>query len=162
MKTTSCGILVCNAQDELLLCHATGTSFWDIPKGCAEAGESPLQTALREAAEECGLAFAPGDLLELGHFPYRAGKDLHLYAALIDRVDTARCRCHTQFRDRFGRLRSEMDDFAWVPFDALPERCAKSMSALLTGRLPIETVGRRLRERARVAVPRWWNDGAAT
>ena len=31
MKTTSCGILVCNADEELLLCHATGTSRWDIP-----------------------------------------------------------------------------------------------------------------------------------
>src|SRR5688500_19098782 len=31
MKTTSSGILVCNAQSELLLCHATGGGYWDIP-----------------------------------------------------------------------------------------------------------------------------------
>lgn len=162
MKTTSCGILVCNPRDELLLCHATGTSYWDIPKGGAEAGESVLQTALREAEEECGLVFAPKDLLELGHFSYRPGKDLHLYAVLIERVDTAGCQCHTRFRDRFGRLRFEMDAFAWVPFSQLTQRCAKRMAALLTGDLPIQQVAERLRQRGQIAQPRWRNADAAS
>lgn len=162
MKTTSCGILVCSPQDELLLCHATGTSYWDIPKGGAEASESVLETALREAAEECGLVFAPEDLLELGHFSYRPGKDLHLYAVLIERLDTARCQCHTRFRDRFGRLRFEMDGFAWVPFGELAQRCAKNMNTLLTGDLPIRQVAERLRERGRIAQPRSWNADAAS
>lgn len=160
MKTTSCGILVCNPHDELLLCHATGTSYWDIPKGSAEAGESALQTALREAAEECSLVFAPDDLLELGRFVYRPGKDLHLYAVLIERLDTRGCRCHTQFRDRFGRLRAEMDGFAWVPFAELPRHCAKSMNALLARSVPMAGVAERLRQRGHIASPRWWNDPA--
>lgn len=29
--------------------------FWDLPKGKAEKGESPGQTAIREVEEECGL-----------------------------------------------------------------------------------------------------------
>ncbi|HLL12003.1 MAG TPA: NUDIX domain-containing protein, partial [Rubrivivax sp.] len=45
----SCGILVFNPKIELLLGHATGSARWDIPKGIAEEGESPLAAALREA-----------------------------------------------------------------------------------------------------------------
>jgi len=155
MKTTSCGILVCNAQAELLLCHATGGRHWDIPKGAGEAGESPLATARRETAEECGLLFAPADLLELGHFAYRPTKDLHLYAALTERLDTRRCHCSTDFRDRFGRELPEMDAFAWVSFAEVPMRCAKSMAALLDGPLPLPAVLQRLQAEHRIVEPGW-------
>jgi len=155
MKTTSCGILICTAQAELLLCHATGGRHWDIPKGAGEAGESPLATARRETAEECGLLFAPADLLELGHFAYRPAKDLHLYAALTERLDTRRCHCSTGFRDRFGRELPEMDAFAWVPFGEVPTRCAKSMAALLGGPLALAGVLQRLQAEHRIVEPRW-------
>ena len=87
MKSLSAGILVLNPHSELLLCHATGTVVWDIPKGGGDAGESTLATAIRETAEETGLRFAPEELLDLGHFSYRPTKDLHLYAALRERFD---------------------------------------------------------------------------
>lgn len=157
MKTTSSGILVCNAQSQLLLCHATGGSYWDIPKGAIEAGESALQTALRETAEECGLVFDADDLLDLGLMRYRPAKDLHLFGALTGPVDASRCRCSTRFRDRFGRERLEMDDFEWVGFAEVPRRCAKSMVALLAGPLPLADVLRRLQQRGRVAAPAWGN-----
>lgn len=32
---------------------------WDLPKGKREAGETPLENALREVSEECGLKQAP-------------------------------------------------------------------------------------------------------
>jgi len=160
MKTTSCGIVICHAGAELLMCHATGTAHWDVPKGSGEAGETTLQTAIREAAEECALVFSPEELLELGRFHYRPAKDLHLYAALTERVDTARCRCSTRFRDRFGRDRPEMDAFAWVPFAEVPARCAKNLAALLTSALPLPDVLARLREHGRAARPRW-QDAAA-
>jgi hypothetical protein len=34
--TTSCGTIIVNPEGKILLCHATGTSFWDIPKGRRE------------------------------------------------------------------------------------------------------------------------------
>jgi 8-oxo-dGTP pyrophosphatase MutT (NUDIX family) len=147
MKRTSCGILVFDDQAELLLCHATGTARWDIPKGLNDEGESPMQTAIREAAEETGLAFEPADLLDLGHHAYRPGKDLHLYAAMIDRIDPVRCICTSRFVDAYGRTRPEMDAFAWVPFGELPARCAKNMSKLLTQAISLPDVLQRLRAR---------------
>jgi putative (di)nucleoside polyphosphate hydrolase len=153
MKTTSCGILVCNPQDELLLCHATGTLRWDIPKGHGEAGESTQQTALRETAEETGLVFQPDELMELGHFAYRRDKDLWLYAALTERFDVSRCHCRAEFRDRFGRMRPEMDAFEWTAFTRVGERCARNMSLLLTERLSLPDVLARLTGWGRIARP---------
>ena len=38
----------------LLLWH--GGKYWNFPKGHVESGETPLEAALREAAEEAGLS----------------------------------------------------------------------------------------------------------
>lgn len=47
------GGLVRNPKGELLVIFRRGK--WDLPKGKAEKGESPEETALREVEEECGL-----------------------------------------------------------------------------------------------------------
>ena len=44
----SCGVLLFNEHDQLLLAHATGNRHWDVPKGLADPGEAPLAAALRE------------------------------------------------------------------------------------------------------------------
>ncbi len=151
MKALSCGILVLDSRGELLLCRATGTFRWDIPKGGSEPGESPLQTALRETAEECGLQFAAEELLELGRFAYRPHKDLHLFATLRDVVDASACRCSSHFTDLWGRRRPEMDAFEWTAFERVPRRCARRMAALLTQTLSLPGVLRRLQQRAAAA-----------
>jgi predicted NUDIX family NTP pyrophosphohydrolase len=153
LKTVSCGILVCNPQSELLLCHATGTARWDIPKGQGEPGETTLQTALRETGEETGLAFQGDDLIDLGRFAYRPSKDLWLYAALTERFDAGRCRCSTGYLDRAGRMRLEMDGFAWTRFVEVPQRCAPNMARLLGSTLLLPDILKRLQDAGRVARP---------
>jgi 8-oxo-dGTP pyrophosphatase MutT (NUDIX family) len=146
VKALSCGILVLNPRSELLLCRATGTFVWDIPKGGGAHGETPLQTAIRETAEECGLRFAPGELLELGRFAYRPAKDLHLFAALVDGIDARDCRCSSHFTDLWGRHRPEMDAFEWTPFARVPRRCTRRMAALLTHTLSLPQLLRQLEQ----------------
>ena len=54
----SCGVLPCrieNGQQEFLLVFETFSQCWSLPKGHIEAGESNVQTALREMYEETGL-----------------------------------------------------------------------------------------------------------
>ena len=148
MKALSCGILVLNPRSELLLCRATGSFRWDIPKGGSEPGESPLQTALRETAEECGLRFAPHDLTDLGRFAYRPAKELHLYATLAERIDVGACHCSSHFTDVWGRRRPEMDAFEWTAFERVPRRCARRMAALLTQTLSLPQLLQRLLPRA--------------
>jgi len=140
VKALSCGILVLNPRSELLLCRATGTYVWDIPKGGGQPGESPLQTAIRETAEECGLRFKESQLLELGRLAYRPSKDLHLYATLVDGVDAADCHCSSHFTDIWGRRRPEMDAFEWTAFERVPRRCARRMAVLLTQTLRLPQV----------------------
>jgi 8-oxo-dGTP pyrophosphatase MutT (NUDIX family) len=48
------GGLVQNAQQQWLMIYRY--NHWDLPKGHCEAGETREETALREVAEECGLA----------------------------------------------------------------------------------------------------------
>ena len=132
MKRLSCGILVLNRQHELLLCHATGTWHWDIPKGGSEPGETPLQSAQRETLEETGLRFEAEELQELGRFSYRPDKDLHLFMVLSARFDASTCVCTTHYRDGWGRSRPEMDGFEWTLFGRVHRRCSRHMVNLLT------------------------------
>lgn len=63
IKKTSAGFLI-KSKGLFLICHSTqdpdyiysdSDSFWTIPKGIVEEGESCLTTALRETEEETGL-----------------------------------------------------------------------------------------------------------
>lgn len=137
MKRISCGIVIVNDTAELLLCHATGTYHWDIPKGGTDPGEAPLDTALRETREECGLVFAADDLLDLGGFAYRPGKSLHLFATRVERLDPGLCRCTSHYPDGWGRMRPEMDAFEWTHFARIPRRCARHMGELLSQRIAL-------------------------
>jgi putative (di)nucleoside polyphosphate hydrolase len=145
MKTTTHGVLILAPSSELLLCHSTGNRHWDIPKGIADEGESSVDAAVREAREECGIALDAHALQYVGHFAYRPDKDLELHAVVIDRIDTGRCTCTSTFVDRFGRVRPEMDDFRWTPFEEIGERCAKSMAQVLTTKVSLPRVLARLR-----------------
>ena len=131
MKTLSCGIVLLNPAAELLLCHVTGAWHWDIPKGSAEPGETPLHAALRETREECGLDFTGQPLHDLGRMRYMARKDLHLFAALVQRINPATLHCDSHYTDSWGRSRPEMDGFEWTPFDRVQRRCARHMGELL-------------------------------
>ena len=54
----SCGVLpyrMVNGQQEFLLVFETYSKCWSLPKGHIEAGETDVQTALRELYEETGL-----------------------------------------------------------------------------------------------------------
>ncbi len=131
MKTLSCGIVLLNPAAEVLLCHVTGAWHWDIPKGSAEPDETPLQAALRETREECGLDFTGQPLTDLGRMHYMARKDLHLFAALIHRISPATLHCSSHYTDSWGRSRPEMDGFEWTPLDWVQRRCARHMGELL-------------------------------
>jgi len=140
VRSTSHGVLVFSPEAELLLCHATGTRHWDIPKGMANEGEESSDAARREAREECGLELDAVSLLPLGRFAYRPQKDLALHAALVERIDPSRCMCSTVFSDRWGRVRPEMDAFRWARLDEVPALCAKSMVEVLTRKVALAEV----------------------
>ena len=145
-KRLSCGIVIFGDRRELLLCHVTGQDHWDLPKGGARAGESPLHAALRETEEETGLRLAAEVLLDLGRFDFGPKKDLHLFATRQPRLDVAALRCESHFTAACGTRRlPEMDGYGWFAFDHVPAVCTPKLSTVLTGRLDLgalhETLG---------------------
>jgi predicted NUDIX family NTP pyrophosphohydrolase len=146
-KTLSCGVVVLNEHGGVLLCHATETRHWDIPKGMGEGDETPLVTALREMDEETGVVIDGARLLDLGRFDYRADKTLHLFAARVttDEVDIEACFCRSMFPSfRDGRMIPEMDAFRWVEPARVAEYASGSLNRLFETRLSLVALDRRL------------------
>ena len=54
-KEKACGFILFKGENFLLLRHANG-GHWASPKGKISDGESELQTAKREVAEETGIS----------------------------------------------------------------------------------------------------------
>lgn len=99
---------------------------WDFPKGLAEPGESPLQTALRETEEETGLAalqFPWGESYR-ETVPYAGGKIARFYLAVSPQGEVA-----LPVSRELGR--PEHHEFRWAGFaearELLPQRLVPIM-----------------------------------
>jgi len=133
-RVLSCGVLLVDECDELLLCHTTGTSRWDIPKGCSDEGEAPLRAAVRELSEETGLHIDPTALVDLGEFAYLPAKQLHLFACRVRRedVDLSKLSCSTTCTHvRTGTQVPEVDAFDWKPLSEVPQWCGRNLARVL-------------------------------
>ncbi len=133
-RTTSYGVLIFNEQQQLLVAHVTGKHFWDIPKGGADAGENPLQAAVRETFEETGIVLRPADLQDLGLHRYLPAKNLHLFRTSVScaDVDIASCQCTSFFaHHRTGHPTPEVDAFRWIQREAIAAHCSPRMASLL-------------------------------
>jgi putative (di)nucleoside polyphosphate hydrolase len=133
-KSVSYGVVILNELDELLLAHVTGQHQWDIPKGAANAEETPLQAAVRETFEETGIALRPEALEDLGRMTYTPKKDLHLFKVRLrtTECDLAKCECSSFFPHfQTGAPTAEVDDFRWALREDIPSLCTKNMAALL-------------------------------
>ena len=84
---------------------------WDLPKGRLEAGETPLEAAIREVREETGLSdldFAWGDE-SIETEPYAGGKVVRFYVARS--IDGA---VSLPINPALGR--AEHHEFRWVSY----------------------------------------------
>jgi 8-oxo-dGTP pyrophosphatase MutT (NUDIX family) len=111
-KTLSAGVVVIRgreAQRRYLLLRAYRN--WDFPKGVVEAGEDPLQAAIREVEEETAIT----DLVfRWGHeyretAPYGRGKVARFYLA-----ETRQVEVHLPINPELGR--PEHDEFRWLDY----------------------------------------------
>ncbi|CAJ0771440.1 NUDIX hydrolase [Ralstonia chuxiongensis] len=145
----SCGIVLLNEEGDVLLAHATETRHWDIPKGAPDPGENDRDAALREAREETGLVLDGHALIELGRFPYRRDKELHLFATRLRRAEVAldTLKCTSMFNSyHTGRLIPEMDAYRWTTADEVPQYASQSLTRLFAQTLTLASIDARLAE----------------
>ncbi len=96
---------------------------WTVPKGEPLPGEDPHATALREFAEELGVAAPDGPDLDLGTVRQRAGKTVRVWARGADldvsQLPAERSTVEVEWPPRSGRRVTfpELDRVAWWPAD---------------------------------------------
>lgn len=132
---TSCGVIILNEQNEILMGHVTGQKYHDIPKGMLEANEQAKACALRETEEETGLILEGNNLLDLGLLDYNREKKLHLFLYTTNKanIDLTKCMCNSFFEHFYTKkLTPEVDSFHWINIANIDESCAKSMAKLLS------------------------------
>lgn len=129
-KKLSCGVLVIDSQDRLLMLHVTGQKFWDIPKGTQEECEEPVRTAIREMEEESGIMVDVSDLSEIGWCEYNRYKDLYLYILPVESIELDRLKCRSTFTDDFNTEQPEIDDYLMIPFSEADQYMCGSLQRL--------------------------------
>lgn len=108
-KTLSVGFVI-RCPGGILLGHTTGSDHWDLPKGGIDEGETPLDGAVRELAEETGLVYANNVLAckftgethqvtgirDLGRHEYTKRKDLELFELTVATdIDVRQLKCES-------------------------------------------------------------------
>lgn len=101
-------------------------NHWDFPKGMVEAGETPLEAAVREVREESlidDLDFAWGeDSTQTG--PYSGGKVARYYLA-----STEQARITLPFNPEIGR--PEHSEYRWVSYEQAMELVSPRVKPVL-------------------------------
>ena len=82
------GAVIAAINDDNEICllkqwrHALGQTIWELPAGCLEPGEPPMETAKRELEEEAGVkAQQWRDLGKISSSPGFSNEMLYLYEA---------------------------------------------------------------------------------
>jgi 8-oxo-dGTP pyrophosphatase MutT (NUDIX family) len=98
---------------KILIEHATGhhapNPCMDIPKGHITIDEKIEEGACREIQEETGIEIDPGDLTELGHFPYNKSTLYIFYVEM--NFDINKCHCDSMFTSPSGKELPEVDGY---------------------------------------------------
>jgi predicted NUDIX family NTP pyrophosphohydrolase len=140
--TTSSGILLYRRSPslEVFIGHMGGPFWarkdaraWSIPKGLAEADEDPLETALREFAEEVGSPAPAVEYSRLGEFRYSSGKTVVVFAGAGSVTPGMGNSVTLEWPRGSGRTISfpEMDRFEWCSVEAARERLVAGQVAAL-------------------------------
>jgi len=127
-KILSAGVIVLHWRRhryEYLLLRAY--NYWDFPKGVVEPGETPLECARREVAEETGiteLAFRWGEQYRETQ-PYNHGRKIARYYI----AETPSTRVRLQINPEIGR--PEHSEFRWVTRAAAWDLLTPRVQAIL-------------------------------
>jgi 8-oxo-dGTP pyrophosphatase MutT (NUDIX family) len=125
-KVNAAGIFIVRKDKTLLVCHPTNhaPTFWSIPKGKVDDGETMFQAAIRETHEETNLYLQGShdfDVYVLNGVDYSHGKKKlwpYLFnereSSVIDWIELNKTiKCNSNVSDERGDF-PEMDGYKWV------------------------------------------------
>lgn len=128
---TSAGIILTDGE-KFLLCHPTGSPFWDLPKGGVKPFETPLQACIRETMEETDYDISNKEVQDLGTFKYTKRKRLHLFFLRVQSLPPlSYYKCNTYVDRENGEKILEMDKYMYVTFNDASKHVTPSMSEVL-------------------------------
>ena len=133
-KTSAGGVVVRrDGIAEVCLIRPTGRRVWGLPKGGVEAGETLAQTAVREVAEETGLAGVVDDALGTIDYSFysreegsRIHKTVHYYLMHATGGDTAD-HDHEVSEARWVRIRDALHLMTYPNEREMVRRAAESL-----------------------------------
>lgn len=122
MSDKTCGVFILDADDQLLICHATnfkyGANCWSIPKGWPDENEDYRSAAIRELMEETGLEIDPASILELPPVLYKTGKKtLYPFVGKLVKKGSELSLICTSYVEKPDCTFPEIDRFEWVSLD---------------------------------------------
>jgi predicted NUDIX family NTP pyrophosphohydrolase len=160
----SAGILLYRHGDrgtEVLLGHPGGPYWarkdagaWMVPKGALEAGEKPLEAALREFAEEVGPV-PPGDPVPLRTVRQNGGKLVEVFALQgeFDPSTLVSAEFELEWPPKSGKMRRypELDRVEWMGMEEARARILASQLPLLDALTALLAVaaGKKVQRQAR-------------
>ena len=127
------GIYFVNNKGEILMGHPYGhkESFWSIPKGKMEKGETHWQTAMRETQEESNIDLKGVELNKIYELPkvkYTSGKKtIHTFVVMECNNDLdfsefdIKCNAIIPDDAKWNAGKPEFEKFQWASFDVAEE-----------------------------------------
>lgn len=120
-------VVLYRPDGQVLTVRKTGTTMFMFPGGKHQPGEDPLDTAVRELAEETGLAVPPEDLEHLGAWKTpAANEDGHQLHSEVFALLRPLARYEVPTPD------AEIEELAWMDPAAPQAPAGHGMAPLLT------------------------------
>jgi len=119
-KFTGAGFAIISKDNSKVLALIKKNGIFDIPKGRADKGESPFQTACRECYEECFIQVSKNDLLSKK--AYRADK-LYIYVAQTNQEPKVIVNPKTKILEHVGHI--------WVTPSEFSKNAPKYLSRVI-------------------------------
>jgi 8-oxo-dGTP pyrophosphatase MutT (NUDIX family) len=128
------GVLFVDDQQHVMLVKPTYKSYWEIPGGYVEPGESPYTACAREVEEELGIRPLIGELLVVDWAPYPQQGDKVLFifnGKQLNALELSAIKLQA----------SELSEYRYVPEKDIADLTVPRLSHRISQALRAQSIG---------------------